>query len=225
MYDFVSMINRYGIEEVRNDITVPMVVEQSGRGERAYDLYSRLLKERIIFIDGGVDSLMANLAVAKLLYLESENPDKDINVYINSPGGSVSAGLAIYDTMQFIKPDIITTCMGMAASMGAVLLCAGTKGKRMALPNSTVMIHQPLIGNLGGQATDVEIHAKELIKTKNKLNEIIAKHSGKPIDEVKVDTERDRFMTPDEAKEYGLIDTVLTTRNAFNEQLKEKKKK
>ncbi|MCB5195987.1 ATP-dependent Clp endopeptidase proteolytic subunit ClpP [Deefgea sp. H3-26] len=191
---------------------VPMVVEQSGRGERAYDIYSRLLKERVIFLVGPVNDQMANLVVAQLLFLESENPDKDISLYINSPGGSVTAGMAIYDTMQFIKPDVSTLCIGMAASMGAFLLSGGAKGKRFSLPNSRIMIHQPLIGGLQGQASDIEIHARELIKTKRTLNELLAKHSGQDIETVERDTDRDNFMNADEAKAYGLVDEVLVSR-------------
>lgn len=190
---------------------VPMVVEQTSRGERAYDIYSRLLKERVIFIVGPIEDYMANLIVAQLLFLESENPDKDINVYINSPGGSVTAGMAIYDTMQFIKPQISTLCIGMAASMGAVLLTAGAEGKRYCLPNSRVMIHQPL-GGFQGQASDIDIHAREILKTREQLNGILAHHSGQPIDVIAKDTERDNFMDAGEAKEYGLIDDVLTQR-------------
>ena len=192
---------------------VPMVVEQSGRGERAYDIYSRLLKERIVFLVGPVNDATANLVVAQLLFLESENPDKDISLYINSPGGSVTAGMSIYDTMNFIKPDVSTLCLGQAASMGAFLLSAGAKGKRFALPNSRVMIHQPLIsGGLGGQATDIEIHARELLKLKQKLNELLAKHSGKKLAQLEKDTDRDNFMSAEEALKYGLIDQVVKSR-------------
>ena len=192
---------------------VPMVVEQSGRGERAYDIYSRLLKERIVFMIGPVTDDTANLVVAQLLFLESENPDKDIHLYINSPGGSVTAGFSIYDTMNFIKPDVSTLCVGQAASMGAFLLSAGTKGKRFALPNSRVMIHQPLIGGgLGGQASDIEIHTRELLKTKATLNELMAKHCDRPVADLERDTDRDNFMSADEAKAYGLIDNVLDQR-------------
>jgi len=190
---------------------VPMVIEQTPRGERSYDIYSRLLKERVIFIVGQVEDHMANLVVAQLLFLESENPDKDISLYINSPGGSVSAGLAIYDTMQFIKPDISTLCIGQAASMGAVLLAAGTKGKRYSLPHSRVMIHQPL-GGFQGQASDIEIHAKEILKIREQLNRLLANHSGQNIETIDKDTERDNFMSADTAVEYGLIDEVLKTR-------------
>ncbi len=192
---------------------VPMVVEQSGRGERAYDIYSRLLKERIVFLVGPVNDATANLVVAQLLFLESENPDKDISLYINSPGGSVTAGMSIYDTMNFIKPDVSTLCLGQAASMGAFLLSAGAKGKRFALPNSRVMIHQPLIsGGLGGQASDIEIHARELLKLKQKLNELLAKHSGKKLAQLEKDTDRDNFMSAEEALKYGLIDQVVKSR-------------
>jgi len=193
---------------------VPMVVEQSGRGERAYDIYSRLLKERIVFLVGPVTDESANLVVAQMLFLESENPDKDIYFYINSPGGSITAGMSIYDTMNFIKPDISTLCIGQAASMGAFLLSAGTPGKRFALTNSRVMIHQPLLygGGLSGQVTDIEIHARELVKVKAKMNELLAKHSGQTMERLQADTERDNFMSADEAREYGLIDKVLTSR-------------
>ncbi|STQ91799.1 ATP-dependent Clp endopeptidase proteolytic subunit ClpP [Iodobacter fluviatilis] len=193
---------------------IPMVVEQSGRGERSYDIYSRLLKERVIFLVGPVNDQSANLIIAQMLFLESENPDKDIHLYINSPGGSVTAGLAIYDTMNFIKPDVSTMCVGMAASMGAFLLSSGAKGKRYALPNSRIMIHQPLIGGLSGQASDVEIHARELIKTKRSLNEMLAKHTGQSIEAVERDTDRDNFMSAAESKDYGLIDDVLQSRSA-----------
>ena len=191
---------------------IPMVIEQSGRGERAYDIYSRLLKERIIFLVGPINDGMANLVVAQLLFLESENPDKDIHLYINSPGGSVSAGLAIYDTMQFVKPDVSTMCMGIAASMGSFLLMAGAKGKRMALPNSRVMIHQPS-GGAQGQATDIEIHAREILKTREQLNKIYAERTGQPIEKIRADMERDFFMDPEESKAYGLIDKVLSQRD------------
>jgi len=190
---------------------VPMVIEQSGRGERAYDIYSRLLRERVVFLVGAVNEVTANLIVAQLLFLESENPDKDIFFYINSPGGSVSAGLAIYDTMQFIKPDVSTLCVGQAASMGALLLTAGAKGKRFCLPNSRVMIHQPM-GGFQGQASDIEIHAREILFLKGKLNEIMARHSGQPIDKVEKDTDRDNFLSATEAVEYGLVDRVLQSR-------------
>jgi ATP-dependent Clp protease protease subunit len=190
---------------------VPMVVEQSGRGERAYDIYSRLLKERVIFMVGPVNDQMANLIVAQLLFLESENPDKDISLYINSPGGSVSAGLAIFDTMNFIKPDVSTLCTGMAASMGAFLLAAGAKGKRFSLPNSRIMIHQPS-GGSQGQASDIEIQAKEILYLRERLNKILADNTGKTMEQIHKDTDRDRFMSGDEAAEYGLIDKVLTSR-------------
>jgi ATP-dependent Clp protease protease subunit len=188
------------------------VIEQSGRGERAYDIYSRLLKERVVFLVGPVNEISANLIVAQLLFLESENPDKDISFYVNSPGGSVSAGLAIYDTMQFIKPDVSTLCIGQAASMGALLLSAGAKGKRYCLPNSRVMIHQPM-GGFSGQASDVEIHAKEILYLRAKLNEIMAKHTGQSIDRIARDTDRDNFLSADEAMQYGLLDRILTSRN------------
>jgi ATP-dependent Clp protease protease subunit len=190
---------------------VPMVVEQTARGERAYDIYSRLLKERVVFIVGPVEDYMANLVVAQLLFLESENPDKDIHLYINSPGGSVSAGLAIYDTMQFIKPAVSTICVGQAASMGAVLLAAGARGKRYALPNSRMMIHQPL-GGFQGQATDIEIHTREILDARERLNRILSDHTGQPMDKIKQDTDRDNFMSGEQAKAYGLIDGVLARR-------------
>jgi ATP-dependent Clp protease protease subunit len=190
---------------------VPMVVEQSGRGERAYDIYSRLLKERVIFMVGPVNDQMANLIVAQLLFLESENPDKDISLYINSPGGSVSAGLAIFDTMNFIKPDVSTLCTGLAASMGAFLLAAGAKGKRFSLPNSRIMIHQPS-GGSQGQASDIEIQAKEILYLRERLNRILAERTGQTMEQIHKDTDRDRFMSGDEAAEYGLIDKVLTNR-------------
>jgi len=192
---------------------VPMVIEQSGRGERAYDIYSRLLKERVVFLVGPVNEVTANLIVAQLLFLESENPDKDISFYINSPGGSVSAGLAIYDTMQFIKPDVSTLCVGQAASMGALLLAAGKAGKRYCLPNSRVMIHQPM-GGFSGQASDIEIHAREILFLKQRLNEILAKHTGQNVDTIGRDTDRDNFLSADEAAKYGLIDKVLLSRSA-----------
>ena len=190
---------------------VPMVVEQTARGERAYDIYSRLLKDRVVFAVGPVEDYMANVIVAQLLFLESENPDRDISLYINSPGGHVTAGLAIYDTMQFIKPDVSTICLGQAASMGAVLLAGGAKGKRYALPHSRVMIHQPL-GGMQGQAVDMEIHAKEILYVRHRLNEILAKHTGQPVDKIKNDTDRDNFMDGEAAKKYGLIDEVLAAR-------------
>ncbi len=191
---------------------VPMVIEQSGRGERAFDIYSRLLKERVVFLVGEVNDATANLIVAQLLFLESENPDKDISLYINSPGGSVTAGLAIYDTMQFIKPDVTTLCIGFAASMGAFLLAAGTKGKRLALPNSRVMIHQ-VSGGFRGQASDIEIHAKETLFLKQRLNEIMAKHTGQAIETVERDTDRDNFLSAEDALKYGIIDKVLENRS------------
>ena len=190
---------------------VPMVIEQSGRGERAYDIYSRLLKERVIFLVGPVNDITANLVVAQLLFLEAENPDKDIHFYINSPGGSVSAGMSVYDTMQFIKPDVSTLCMGQAASMGAFLLTAGAKGKRFALPNSRIMIHQPM-GGFQGQASDIAIHAKEILSLRAKLNEIMAHHTGQPIERIERDTDRDNFLSAQEAADYGLIDKVLVSR-------------
>jgi ATP-dependent Clp protease protease subunit len=192
---------------------VPMVIEQSGRGERAYDIYSRLLKERVVFLVGPVNDQSANLVVAQLLFLESENPDKDISFYINSPGGSVSAGMSIFDTMNFIKPDVSTLCMGMAASMGAFLLAAGAKGKRFALPNSRVMIHQPL-GGAQGQATDIEIHAREILRLRADLNKVLAERTGQPLEKIERDTERDYFMSAAEAAEYGLVDKVIDKRAA-----------
>jgi ATP-dependent Clp protease protease subunit len=191
---------------------VPVVVEQTSRGERAYDIYSRLLKERVIFLVGPIDDYVANVVVAQLLFLESENPDKDINLYINSPGGSVSAGLAVYDTMQFLKPDVSTMCIGQAASMGSLLLSAGAKGKRYALPHSRIMIHQPWSGGIQGQATDIDIHAREIINTRQRLNEILSKHTGQPIEQIARDTDRDRFMSSEDARNYGLIDGVLEKR-------------
>jgi len=196
---------------IKNQL-VPMVVEQTPRGERAFDIYSRLLKERVIFITGPIEDHMANLVVAQLLFLEAENPEKDINIYINSPGGSVTSGMSIYDTMSYIKPDISTLCIGQASSMGAILLTGGTRGKRFALPNSRIMIHQPL-GGFQGQATDIEIHAQEILKIRTKLNEILSQHSGKDIDKVSQDTERDNFMSGDEAVKYGLIDKVIDKRD------------
>lgn len=190
---------------------VPMVVEQSARGERAYDIYSRLLKERVIFLVGPVEDQVANLIIAQLLFLESENPDKDIHLYINSPGGSVSAGLGVYDTMQFIKPDISTMCVGQAASMGSLLLAAGARGKRFCLPHSRIMIHQPL-GGFQGQASDVDIHAREILKAREQLNRILSKHTGQSMEQIQQDTDRDRFMGADDAKTYGLIDDVLSQR-------------
>lgn len=197
--------------ETQNLGLVPMVIEQSGRGERAYDIYSRLLRERVVFLVGPVNDQSANLVVAQLLFLESENPDKDISLYINSPGGSVSAGMSIFDTMQFIKPDVSTLCMGMAASMGAFLLAAGAKGKRFALPNSKIMIHQPL-GGTQGQATDIEIHAREILKTREQLNRILAERTGQPLEKIQADTERDYYMSAEESATYGLIDKVIEKR-------------
>ena len=202
-----------------SDITsqlVPMVIEQTPRGERAFDIYSRLLKERVIFMVGPVEDHTANLIVAQLLFLESENPDKDIHLYINSPGGLVTAGLAIYDTMQFIKPDVSTMCMGQAASMGALLLAGGAEGKRYALPHSRVMIHQPL-GGFQGQASDIDIHAREILQTRDRLNRILAKHTGQTLEKIQQDTDRDNFMSSSEALEYGLIDKVLTNRAKADE--------
>ena len=190
---------------------VPMVIEQTARGERAYDIYSRLLKERVVFIVGPIEDQVANLVVAQLLYLESENPDKDIHLYINSPGGAVSSGLSIYDTMQFVKPDISTICVGQAASMGAVLLAGGANGKRFCLPHSRVMIHQPIAG-FQGQASDIDIHAREVLQTRDRLNSLLAKHTGQPLKRIQKDTDRDHFLSGEEAVEYGLIDTVLAQR-------------
>lgn len=196
---------------------VPMVIETSGRGERAYDIYSRLLRERVVFLVGPVNDSTANLVVAQLLFLESENPDKDIHFYINSPGGSVTAGLSIYDTMQFIKPDVSTLCVGQAASMGAFLLTAGAKGKRYCLPNSRVMIHQPM-GGFQGQASDIEIHAKEILFTKQRLNEMMSKHTGQPIERIERDSDRDNFLSASEAVDYGIIDKVLESRAEFSKK-------
>lgn len=190
---------------------IPMVIEQSSRGERAYDIYSRLLKDRIVFIGSPINDEIANLIIAQLLFLESEDPDKDINFYINSPGGIVTSGLAVYDTIQYIKPDVSTVCIGQAASMGALLLASGAAGKRFALPNARIMIHQPM-GGFQGQASDVEIHAKEMLRMKNDLNQILATHTGKPIDQVQVDTDRDYFMSGEEAKAYGIVDNVIVRR-------------
>jgi ATP-dependent Clp protease protease subunit len=201
---------------------IPIVVEQSSRGERAYDIYSRLLKDRIIIMGEEVLDAMANTVIAQMLFLESEDPDKDINMYVNSPGGSVTAGMAIYDTMQYIKPDVATICMGQATSMAALLLAAGTEGKRYALPHSRIMIHQPL-GGTQGQATDIDIHAKEILKMRDTLNHILFQHTGQPIEKVKKDTERDYFMTSEEAKEYGIVDKVITTREIPNQLSKHKK--
>ncbi len=210
----MSNNNEFGMGSLDiQDNLVPMVIEQTARGERSFDIYSRLLKERVIFLVGQVEDHMANLVVAQLLFLEAENPDKDISLYINSPGGSVTAGLSIYDTMQFIKPDVSTMCIGQACSMGAFLLNAGASGKRYCLPNSRVMIHQPS-GGAQGQASDIHIHAQEILKIRSRLNEIMAKHSGRPVEDLERDTERDRFMSAIEAKEYGLIDDVLDARPA-----------
>lgn len=200
------------VNETKNIGLVPMVVESTGRGERAFDIYSRLLKERVIFMVGQVEDQMANLIVAQLLFLESENPEKDISLYINSPGGVVSAGLAIYDTMQFIKPDVSTVCIGQAASMGAVILAGGAKDKRFMLPNARAMIHQPL-GGSQGQATDIEIHAREILKTRDNLNQILASHTGQPIETIKQDTDRDNFMNAEQAVEYGIADQILNRRD------------
>lgn len=191
---------------------IPMVVEQTSRGERSYDIYSRLLKERVIFLVGEVNDQVANVLIAQMLFLESENPEKDINLYINSPGGSVTAGLAIYDTIQYLKPDVSTMCIGQAASMGAVLLSAGAKGKRYSLPHSRVMVHQPWAGGISGKATDIEIHAREILNMREQLNEILARHTGKAVESIAHDTERDRFMSAAEAKDYGLIDSVFERR-------------
>ena len=191
---------------------VPMVVEQTARGERAYDIYSRLLKERIVFLVGPVEDHIANLVVAQILFLESENPDKDIHLYINSPGGSVTAGMSIYDTLQFVKPDISTLCIGQAASMGALLLAGGTKGKRHCLPHARIMIHQPL-GGFQGQATDIDIHAREILRVRDRLNDVLAKHTGQPLDRIQTDTDRDNFMSGEEAVDYGLIDSVISHRS------------
>ena len=212
------MYNEYHMKnsEIKALNLIPMVVEQTSRGERSYDIYSRLLKERVIFLVGPVEDHIANLVVAQLLFLESENPDKDIHLYINSPGGVVSAGLAIYDTMQFIKPDVSTMCVGQAASMGALLLAGGARNKRFCLPHSRVMIHQPL-GGYQGQAADIEIHTREILKTREQLNQILAHHTGRTMDEIQRDTDRDRFLGPGEAKEYGLIDDVLQERKTLPE--------
>ncbi len=200
-----------GVQGMSSMNLVPMVVEQTSRGERAYDIYSRLLKERVIFLVGAVEDHMANLIVAQLLFLESENPDKDIHLYINSPGGSVSAGLSIYDTMQFVKPDVSTMCLGQAASMGALLLSGGASGKRFSLPHARIMIHQPL-GGFQGQAADIDIHAREILRTRDRLNDILVKHTGQPIEKIEGDTDRDFFMSSEEGVEYGLIDQVMTDR-------------
>jgi len=200
---------------------IPMVVEQSSRGERAYDIYSRLLKDRIIFLGDTINDAVANILIAQLLFLESEDPDKDINIYINSPGGTVTDGMAIYDTMQYIRPDIVTICMGQNSSMAALLLAAGTKNKRYGLPHSRIMIHQPL-GGAQGQATDIDIQAKEILKVRDTLNTILAEHTGQPIEKIREDTERDYFMTAEEAKKYGIIDKIITTRE-MQDQLTKKK--
>jgi ATP-dependent Clp protease protease subunit len=199
------------VSEIKGLNLVPMVVEQTSRGERAYDIYSRLLKERVIFLVGPIDDYMANVVVAQLLFLESENPDKDINLYINSPGGSVTAGMAIYDTMQYIKPDVSTMCVGQAASMGALLLTSGTKGKRYSLPHARVMIHQPL-GGFSGQASDIDIHAREILAIRERLNHILARHTGQPVERIARDTDRDNFMSAADARDYGLVDAVLERR-------------
>ena len=198
--------------DILNSGLVPMVVEQTPRGERAFDIYSRLLKERIIFLTGPIDDYISNLVIAQLLFLESENPEKDISIYINSPGGIISSGLAIYDTMQFVNPEVATLCVGQAASMGSLLLAGGAAGKRFALPNSRVMIHQPL-GGFQGQASDIEIHAKEILVMKQKVNEILAKHTGKTLKKIEQDTDRDNFLNADEAKSYGIIDDILNSRD------------
>ena len=200
-----------GATQTRALNLIPIVVEQSARGERSYDIYSRLLKERVVFLCGSVDDLVSNVVVAQLLFLESENPDKDVHLYINSPGGLVTAGLAVYDTMQFIKPDVSTMCVGQAASMGALLLAGGAEGKRYCLPHSRMMIHQPL-GGFQGQASDVDIHAREILRTRERLNDILAAHTGQPIERIRADTDRDRFMEANEAQEYGLVDEVLRAR-------------
>lgn len=201
------------VDTISNIGLIPMVVEQTARGERSYDIYSRLLKERVIFLVGAVDDHMANLIVAQLLFLESENPDKDVHLYINSPGGSVTAGLSIYDTMQFIKPDVSTMCIGQAASMGAFLLGGGARDKRFILPNARTMIHQPM-GGAQGQASDIEIHAREILVIRERLNRLMAEHTGQPLETIQRDTERDRFMSADESREYGLVDAVVTSRDA-----------
>ncbi len=207
----VTSMTNSGWQDPQGLGLIPMVIEQSGRGERAYDIYSRLLKERVVFLVGPVTEVTANLIVAQLLFLESENPDKDIFFYVNSPGGLVSAGLAVYDTMQFIKPDVSTLCIGQAASMGSLLLCTGAKGKRFCLPNSRIMIHQPM-GGFQGQASDIEIHAREILFLREKLNQIMAKHTGQPIERIAKDTDRDNFLSAEEARGYGLIDKILSSR-------------
>jgi ATP-dependent Clp protease protease subunit len=202
-----------GAQDVQALNLVPMVIEQTARGERAYDIYSRLLKERVVFVVGPVEDYMANVVVAQLLFLESENPDKDIHLYINSPGGSVTAGLAIYDTMQFVKADVSTMCIGQAASMGAVLLAGGAKGKRFCLPHSRMMIHQPL-GGFQGQATDIDIHAREILLVRERLNRILSNHTGQPMERIQADTDRDNFMGAEQSRDYGLIDEILVSRSA-----------
>lgn len=209
-------MSKAGAGDVQALNLVPMVIEQTARGERAYDIYSRLLKERVVFVVGPVEDYMANVVVAQLLFLESENPDKDIHLYINSPGGSVSAGLAIYDTMQFIRPDVSTMCIGQAASMGAVLLAGGAKGKRYCLPHSRMMIHQPL-GGFQGQATDIDIHAREILLVRERLNKILSLHTGQPLERIQADTDRDNFMGAEQSRDYGLIDEILVTRKAAAE--------
>jgi ATP-dependent Clp protease protease subunit len=206
------MSHRHPFDPIRMQYLVPMVIEQTNRGERAYDIYSRLLKDRIVFIGTPIDDTIANLIIAQLLFLESEDPDKDVHIYINSPGGVVTAGLAIYDTMQYVKPKISTLCMGQAASMGSLLLCAGAKGKRFALPHSRIMLHQPL-GGFQGQAADIEIHAKEILKMREELNQIYVRHTGQPIEKIRHDTDRDFFLSGEEAKAYGLVDEVITRRD------------
>ena len=203
-------MNNYEENNINASYLVPMVVEQTPRGERSYDIYSRLLKERIIFIGSPIDDVSANLIIAQLLFLEKDDADKDIDLYINSPGGSTTSGLAIYDCMQLVKPDVSTICMGLAASAAAILLAVGTAGKRYALPYSRILIHQPWIRGLGGQATDIDIHAQEIMRTRRIMNEILAHHTGKPIDKIKHDTERDYYMSPDEAREYGIIDKIIS---------------
>ncbi len=215
-----ELIEKYH-EQIESNL-VPIVIEQTGRGERAFDIFSRLLKERIVFVTGGVEDGMASLIVAQLLFLEAENPDKDIFMYINSPGGVVTSGLSIYDTMQYIKPDVATLCMGQACSMGSLLLTAGAAGKRYCLPNARVMIHQPS-GGFRGQATDIEIHAKEILELKKRLNQMYVKHTGKPLDIIEKNMERDNFMSADQAKEFGLIDHVVSSRGEVEKQIEEKK--
>lgn len=210
--------------DIQNNLYVPFVIEQTDRGERSYDIYSRLLKDRIIFIGTEVSDMLANVVIAQLLFLESEDPDKDINIYINSPGGSVTAGMAIYDTMEFTKPDVSTTCVGMAASMGAVLLAAGTNGKRFALPHARIMLHQPTAG-FHGQASDIDIHAREVLKTKDELNQILATHTGQTVDVIAKDTDRDFFLSAEEAKKYGLIDTVISHKEDVEKSEKGSSKK